>query len=325
MRPLLILWLLFAASETLAHRFAPSLLEVTQLSEQTFSASWKTPIQQVSARPIEPHFPAACQVTSESPWVQEGTGMLMQTQYECPQGLIGETLSVSGLGENQSSALLRVRLTGGIFHQAVFTAAEPDFTVPEEGSAAVVAVDYSWLGAEHIWAGPDHLLFVMGLLLLVGWNRRLIYTVTAFTLGHSVTLAMVTLGVFDYPVSLVGFMIALSIYVLAVELARGDKGGTLWRQPWWLAGGFGLLHGMGFAGALADTGLPQSNVPLALLFFNVGIELGQLAFIALLMLLAASGSRLFGPRIGALRPLPVYVLGGLSAMWCIERGLETLA
>ena len=110
---------------------------------------------------------------------------------------------------------------------------------------------------------------------------------TAFTLGHSVTLAMVTLGVFDYPVSLVEFMIALSIYVLAVELARGDKGGTLWRQPWWLAGGFGLLHGMGFAGALADTGLPQSNVPLALLFFNVGIELGQLAFIALLMLLAA--------------------------------------
>lgn len=325
MRPLLILWLLFAASETLAHRFAPSLLEVTQLSEQTFSASWKTPIQQVSATPIEPHFPAACQVSSESPWVQEGTGVLMQTQYECPQGLIGETLSVSGLGENQSSALLRVRLTGGIFHQAVFTASEPDFTVPEEGSAAVVAVDYSWLGAEHIWAGPDHLLFVMGLLLLVGWNRRLIYTVTAFTLGHSVTLAMVTLGVFDYPVSLVEFMIALSIYVLAVELARGDKGGTLWRQPWWLAGGFGLLHGMGFAGALADTGLPQSNVPLALLFFNVGIELGQLAFIALLMLLAASGSRLFGPRIGSLRPLPVYVLGGLSAMWCIERGLETLA
>ena len=115
MRPLLILWLLFAASETLAHRFAPSLLEVTQLSEQTFSASWKTPIQQVSPTPIEPHFPAACQVSSESPWVQEGTGMLMQTQYECPQGLIGETLSVSGLGENQSSALLRVRLTGGIF------------------------------------------------------------------------------------------------------------------------------------------------------------------------------------------------------------------
>ena len=163
----------------------------------------------------------------------------------------------------------------------------------------------------------------MGLLLLVGWNRRLIYTITAFTFGHSVTLAMVTLGLFDYPVSLVEFMIALSIYVLAVELARGSAG-ALWRQPWWLAGGFGLLHGMGFAGALADTGLPQSNVPLALLFFNVGIELGQLAFIALLVLLAAIGGRLMGERVGVLRPLPVYVLGGLSAMWCIERGLEVL-
>ena len=240
-----------------------------------------------------------------------------------PAGIDCETLSVR-IGENQSSALLRVRLSGEIFHQAVFTASEL-VTVPEEGSAAAVAVDYSWLGAEHIWAGPDHLLFVMGLLLLVGWNRRLIFTVTAFTLGHSVTLAMVTLGLFDYPVSFVEFMIALSIYVLAVELARGEGGGTLWRQPWWLAGGFGLLHGMGFAGALAETGLPQSNVPLALLFFNVGIELGQLAFIALLVLIAAAGVRTVGERVKALRPLPVYVLGGLSAMWCIERGLETLA
>ena len=325
MRSLLLLCLLFVTGEVAAHRFAPSLLEVTQLSESTFSATWKTPIQTVSATPIEPHFPSICEVTSESPWVQEGTGVLMQTQYDCPQGLIGEILAVSGLGENQSSALLRVNLADGIFHQAVFTASQPDFTIPEEGSAGTVALDYTWLGAEHIWAGPDHLLFVMGLLLLVGWNRRLIFTVTAFTLGHSVTLAMVTLGLFDYPVSLVEFMIALSIYVLAVELARGEGGGTLWRQPWWLAGGFGLLHGMGFAGALAETGLPQSNVPLALLFFNVGIELGQLAFIALLVLIAAAGVRTVDERVKALRPLPVYVLGGLSAMWCIERGLETLA
>ena len=325
MRCVLVFWCLFATFEVAAHRFAPSLLEVTQVSEQAFSATWKTPIQKVSAIALEPRFPVTCEPTSASPWVQEGTGMLMQTQYDCAQGLIGETLTVSGLGENQSSALLRVNLADGIFHQAVLTGSEPDFTIPEEGLAGTVAVDYTWLGAEHIWAGPDHLLFVMGLLLLVGWNRRLIYTVTAFTLGHSVTLVMVTLGLFDYPVSLVEFMIALSIYVLAVELARGEDGGALWRQPWWLAGGFGLLHGMGFAGALAETGLPQSNVPLALLFFNVGIEFGQLAFIALLMLIAATGARALGQRFTALLPLPVYALGGLSAMWCIERGLETLA
>ena len=312
------------ATDAAAHRFAPSLLEVQQLSETAFSVSWKTPIQKVSDTPIEPRLPDQCEMTSTSPWLQEGTGALMQMQLECPEGLIGQTLAVAGLGENQSSALLRVHLADGIFHQAVFTASEPEFVVPKEGSAGSVALDYSWLGAEHIWAGPDHLLFVMGLLLLVGWNRRLVYTVTAFTLGHSVTLALVTLGVFDYPVSLVEFMIALSIFVLAVELARDDGGGALWRQPWWLAGAFGLLHGMGFAGALAETGLPQSNVPLALLFFNIGIELGQLAFIAVLVALAGAARAALGARVLVMRPLPVYVLGALSAMWCIERGLEVL-
>ena len=134
---------------------------------------------------------------------------------------------------------------------------------------------------------------------------------------------MVTLGVFDYPVAFVEFMIALSIYVLAVELARDDGGGALWRQPWWLAAGFGLLHGMGFAGALAETGLPQSNVPLALLAFNIGIELGQLAFIALLVVLFTAAANIWDKhRLIALRPIPIFALGGLSAMWCIERGLS---
>ena len=326
MRIWLLLVLALVCSGASAHRFAPSLLEIRQLSESAFSATWKTPIQKVSAVSMEPVFPADCEITSASPWIQEGTGVLMQMELNCAEGLVGKTLSVSGLADNQSSALLRLNLAEDIFHQAVFTVTEPQFVVPAEGTAGSITQDYIQLGAEHIWEGPDHLLFVMGLLLLVGWNRRLILTVTAFTLGHSVTLAMVTLGVFDYPVTLVEFMIALSIYVLAVELARADGGGALWRQPWWLAAGFGLLHGMGFAGALAETGLPQLNVPLALLAFNIGIELGQLAFIALLVLLFTVGAKLGGGhRITALRPLPIFALGGLSAMWCIERGLEVLA
>ncbi len=326
MRIWLLLIVALFSSEVCAHRFAPSLLEIRQLSENSFNATWKTPIQKVSAVPMEPVFPADCEITSTSPWIQEGTGVLMQMDLSCTDGLVGKTLSVSGLGDNQSSALLRLYLAQDIFHQAVFTAVEPSFVVPIEGTAGSVTRDYIELGAEHIWEGPDHLLFVMGLLFLVGWNRRLILTVTAFTVGHSITLAMVTLGVFEYPVALVEFMIALSIYVLAVELAREDGGGALWRQPWWLAAGFGLLHGMGFAGALAETGLPQSNVPLALLAFNIGIELGQLAFIALLVVLFAAVARLAGAsRMAALRPVPIFVLGGLSAMWCIERGLEVLA
>ncbi len=326
MRIWLLLIVALFSSAVSAHRFAPSLLEIRQLSENSFNATWKTPIQKVSAVPMEPVFPADCEITSTSPWIQEGTGVLMQMDLSCTDGLVGKTLSVSGLGDNQSSALLRLYLAQDIFHQAVFTAAEPRFVVPVEGTAGSVTRDYIELGAEHIWEGPDHLLFVMGLLFLVGWNRRLILTVTAFTVGHSITLAMVTLGVFEYPVALVEFMFALSIYVLAVELAREGGGGALWRQPWWLAAGFGLLHGMGFAGALAETGLPQSNVPLALLAFNIGIELGQLAFIALLVVLFAAVARLAGAsRMAALRPVPIFVLGGLSAMWCIERGLEVLA
>ena len=324
MRLLILILGLLCSVEVLAHRFAPSLLDIQQISDASFAVTWKTPMAKVSATPMEPRFPASCSIETRSPWIQEGTGELIQMQIHCEGGLLGQTLAVSGLGENQSSALLRLHLTGGIFHQAVFSAEQPDFAVPLEGTAGSVMWDYSWLGAEHIWAGLDHLLFVMGLLILVGWNRRLVYTVTAFTLGHSVTLALVTLGVFDYPVELVEFLIALSIYVLAVELAARDGGGPLWRQPWWLAGLFGLLHGMGFAGALAETGLPQSNVPLALLFFNVGIELGQLAFIAVLVALAAAASKLLTSDLARWRVVPVYILGGLSAMWCIERGLGVL-
>jgi hypothetical protein len=185
--------------------------------------------------------------------------------------------------------------------------------------------DYSLLGMEHIWGGIDHLLFVFGLLLLVGGGSRLLWTITAFTVGHSITLSLVTLGFFDYPVALVEFAIALSIFVLAVELTRISKHDLLWRNPWWLAGGFGLLHGMGFAGALAETGLPQDNLPLALLFFNVGIEIGQIAFILVVLAVWWVIRRPLTPWKDRLLPVPVYILGALSAMWCIERGLEVLA
>lgn len=325
MRWLALFITVMCSAQAAAHRFAPSLLEISQLSGTVFNVTWKTPIQKVSAVPIKPRMPEACELISTSGWVREGTGEIMQMQLDCPAGLVGSTLRVTGLGENQSSALLRLTLEGGVFHQHVYSAEAPDFLVPAEGTQAHVAVGYSWLGAEHIWAGPDHLLFVMGLLLLVGWNRRLIYTVTAFTIGHSVTLALVTLNVFQYPVALVEFLIAVSIFMLAVELSRTSGAGRLWRQPWWLAGSFGLLHGMGFAGALAETGLPQSHVPLALLFFNIGIELGQLAFIGILIALAAIVQRL--PRIHLARwqSIPVLILGALSAMWCIERGMGLIS
>ena len=317
-------WLMSLAAPTSAHRFAPSLLQIQESGAGVYAVTWKTPIQQVSEIVMEPQLPPECRLDEESPWIREGTGKLRQMTYQCAGGLVGRSVGVSGLGPNQSSVMLNLILDRDIGHQAVLTADEPVFIVPEEPDRWQVVGRYSVLGAEHIWAGIDHLLFVLGLLLLVGGGRRLVFTITAFTVGHSVTLAMVTLGIFDYPVAFIEFLIALSIFVLALELTREGGQSRLWRQPWWLAGLFGLLHGMGFAGALAETGLPQGNLPLALLFFNVGIELGQLAFIAVLLVLAAVFRRVVSEPSPAWVQSPVVVLGVLSAMWCIERGLEVL-
>jgi hydrogenase/urease accessory protein HupE len=312
-----------------AHRFAPSLLKVTEIADQQYAVVWKTPAQGTSSIPLRPLWPDSCEITNSSPPQMEGTGRVNSWQMRCDQlgddGLVGETLGIEGLGPNQASALVMVNLLDGRSYQQVLNAEQTDFVIPAESSAGEVAGDYSLLGMEHIWGGMDHLLFVFGLLLLVAGGTRLLWTITAFTVGHSITLSLVTLGFFDYPVALVEFAIALSIFVLAVELTRISRHDMLWRNPWWLAGGFGLLHGMGFAGALAETGLPQDNLPLALLFFNVGIEIGQLAFIALAFAVWFIIRRPLAPWRERLLPVPIYVLGALSAMWCIERGLAVFA
>ena len=312
-----------------AHRFAPSLLKVNEIADGQYNMVWKTPAQGTSNIPLRPTWPESCEVRNPSPPQMEGTGKVSSWQLHCSDlgddGLVGDTLGISGLGANQASAMVMVKLLDGRSYQEVLNAEQPEFVVPAESSAGEVMSDYSLLGMEHIWGGIDHLLFVFGLLLLVGGGTRLLWTITAFTLGHSITLSLVTLGYFDYPVALVEFTIALSIFVLAVELTRKERHDILWRNPWWLAGGFGLLHGMGFAGALAETGLPQDNVPLALLFFNVGIEIGQIAFILVILALWYLVRKPLAPWQDRLLPVPVYILGALSAMWCIERGLEVLA
>ncbi|CAA0101114.1 Uncharacterised protein [Halioglobus japonicus] len=312
-----------------AHRFAPSLLNVQEIAPLQYNVVWKTPAQGVSNVPLRPIWPEKCEVMNASEPQLEDTGVVTSWQLRCDQlgeeGLVGETLGVSGLGANQASAMVMVSLLDGRAYQQVLDTELPEFIIPAESTAGDVAGSYTWLGMEHIWGGFDHLLFVFGLLLLVGGGSRLLWTITAFTLGHSITLSLVTLGFFDYPVALVEFAIALSIFILAVELTRTEKHDALWRNPWWLAGGFGLLHGMGFAGALAETGLPQDNVPLALLFFNVGIELGQIAFILVVLAVWFLIRRPLSRWQDSLLPVPIYILGSLSAMWCIERGLAALA
>lgn len=324
MRRLLVLMLtLLVSAEVGAHRFAPSLLRMFEVGDSEYQVIWKTPAQRVSEIPLEPRFPENCSgAPIESS--REGTGVITSFRLSCPGGLVGREIAVGGLPENSASVLLSIETRDGFYYQSLLNSQQVSFLVPAEPTAFEVMKEYSWLGAEHIWGGIDHLLFVFGLLLLVGWNRNLVWTITAFTVGHSITLSLVTLGFFEYPVALVEFLIALSIFMLALELARKEGAGLFRRYPWWLAGGFGLLHGMGFAGALAEVGLPQAELPLALLFFNIGIELGQLAFIGVIMALWELLRRLPRANAAILRPVPVYALGSLSAMWCIERALEVI-
>jgi hydrogenase/urease accessory protein HupE len=317
-----------------AHLFAPSLLKVEETKQYHYNVVWKTPAKSSSNIPLRPIWPENCVVLSESSPQKEGTGIVTSWQLNCAQlgeqGLVGHVLGVTGLGANQVSAMMILSLRDGRNYQQVLTAQNSKFRVPVEPQQSQIMTEYSVLGTEHIWGGIDHLMFVFGLLLLVGGGSRLLWTITAFTLGHSITLSLVTLGFLRFPVPLVEFTIALSIFILALNLARNDfsrsDGGGLFRvYPWWLAGGFGLLHGMGFAGALAEIGLPQSNVPLALLFFNIGIEVGQIAFILLLLGAWWLVKRPLLRWQERLLPVPIYVLGGLSAMWCIERGVVVLS
>ena len=313
-----------------AHLFAPSLLKVSEVSTQSYNVVWKTPVKTASNIPLRPIWPEGCETQAASTPRTEGTGLVSSWELLCDQsdtqGLIGQVLGISGLAANRVSAMVILNLRDGRSYQQVLTAENSEFRVPIEPIQRQIMTEYSVLGAEHIWGGIDHLMFVFGLLLLVGAGAgwRLIGTITAFTLGHSITLSLVTLGFLSYPVFLVEFAISLSIFILALELARSDKGRLFRRYPWWLAGSFGLLHGMGFAGALAEVGLPQGSVPLSLLFFNLGIELGQITFILLLLGVWQLVKRRLLPWQERLLPVPVYALGGLSAMWCFQHGLLLL-
>ena len=200
--------------------------------------------------------------------------------------------------------------------------AEPQFVVKGSTSAAAVAWSYLVLGVEHILGGIDHLLFVLALLLIVRGGKRIFVTITAFTLAHSITLVAATLGWVHVPGPPVEAMIALSIVFVAAEIVRGLRGkpGLTARAPWVVAFSFGLLHGFGFAGALAEVGLPQKAIPIALLTFNVGVELGQLIFVAavlLVALVAGSACRCRGAR--GCRTLVPYAIGAVAMFWVVER------
>jgi hydrogenase/urease accessory protein HupE len=234
-------------------------------------------------------------------------------------------IHIEGLDRTSTDVLVRFDFADGVSEARRLTAGDPSFTVPTQPSRLEVVRTYFMLGVEHILSGFDHLVFVLALLLLVKGVRRIIVTVTAFTLAHSLTLAGATLGFVDMPGPPIEAVIALSIVFVAAEIIHGQRGrpGLTERYPWLVAFTFGLLHGFGFAGALAEIGLPEKSIPIALLFFNVGVEIGQLLFIAAMIAIVAL-ARQITRRIDVPRPtwawaVPPYAIGGVAVFWVIQR------
>ena len=320
------LTLVVLAGHANAHPLAPSLLELNASAGGEVDVRWKVPVLRVRGSDVQPVFPADCRELSRPAGREEGEAVVIEWKLDCgAQGLAGRSIAVQGLGKGSNDALLRVSLPDGRVFRHVLRTSEPSFRVPESAVPQSVLWGYLRLGFDHILEGLDHLLFVFGLLLLAARPLVLVETITAFTIGHSVTLALAALRIAQVPSRPVEVLIAGSILILAVELARGTAAppSRLRRFPWVMAFLFGLLHGLGFAGALAEIGLPPDDVPLALFSFNVGIEAGQLAFVAVILVAGFLLRPALRQLPGWADRVPAYGIGFLAAYWVLDRFFQS--
>ncbi|MCC6198322.1 MAG: HupE/UreJ family protein [Burkholderiales bacterium] len=323
---LALLLALATAAPALADDFRPAYLQLRQVDAETYDVLWKVPaLDEATTLKVRPALPAQSEVVVPMR-TSFAAGAAVQTwRVKVDGGLAGKAIEFPDLGVSRVDVLVRVERADGTTQTGRVLRHEPRFVVTASPGAFEVARSYTRLGIEHILLGVDHLLFVLALLILVKGAARLIATITAFTLAHSLTLFAATLGWVNIPGSPVEAVIALSIVFVAGEIVRARQGrpGLTQRYPWIVAFTFGLLHGLGFAGALAEVGLPPLSIPLALLFFNVGVEIGQLMFIAAVLAVIAAGGwmgrtwRLPVPRW--LWRVPPYAIGGVAGFWVVER------
>lgn len=307
------------------HALDPGYLELRLVDRELYAVLWKVPAAGERPMNIAARLPARCEPRTPGQPAWQGGAYFARWTARCPGGLQGGVIRIDGLEQTSTDVLVRFDFADGASEARRLTPGNTAFTVPTQPSQVEVVRTYLLLGVEHIGFGVDHLLFVLALMLLVQGTRQLVMTVTAFTFAHSLTLAAATLGLVRVPGPPVEAAIALSIVFVAVEIVRSHRGrpGLAARRPWLVAFVFGLLHGFGFAGALADIGLPRNSIPAALLFFNIGVEIGQLLFIALVL-----GLRRVMRR-GALRAnlswpawgwaVPPYFIGSLAVFWLAQR------
>jgi hypothetical protein len=313
------LWLLLGTSWAQAHDVRPAYLEVAEKPDGDIVIAWKTTVSPGAAA-IAPRF--STHWTDAAPALSGGGDAVVKTWRIGPPhaALAGVTVDIDGLETSITDVLLRVVFADGSEFTKVLKPSKSSITLPGAAQAGVPVREYLQLGFTHIWSGIDHLMYVLGLVLLVRTPKLLLKTITGFTLAHSVSLAAASLGYIHVPALPVEAVIALSIVYVAVELlrARAGKAGLAARAPWLVSMSIGLLHGLGFAGALSEVGLPPDAIPQALLLFNIGIEVGQIAFVALVL---AAGHALirYLPAATRFQWVPPYAIGSFATFWVIER------
>ena len=318
-----LLLVLMAVSVTAgADEFRPATLDVNERDNEWVDITWKVPLVQnapVAAAPVLPEFLKPVGPGSSREVL--GARIYNATFHSDGRALNGSTITIEGLAAIPMDVMVRVTLRDGIEHSAMLRSGNVSFTIPERATRTELAISYWQMGTIHILEGFDHLLFLLTLLLIVNGIWPLLKTVTAFTLAHSLTLALATLDLVHIPPAPTEAVISLSIVLLAVEVVRKNRGEfTLSeRFPWLVAFTFGLVHGLGFAGALAEIGVPQHDIPLTLLMFNVGVETGQVLFVVAVSLLLVGLHRIHNHSALMLARATPYAIGGLAAFWTIER------
>ena len=316
----LLLGLSFAIN-SFAHEARPAHLEIKETIPGNLSINWTRPVRDGRVLAIHPVFPESCRAPEHIASYQVNALMHERWQLDCElSDLSTGQVKIVGLDTVLSDVLLRYENSEGEQQLVVLGRKNPAFMFRQDDKPAEsVAPYYFKLGVEHILSGPDHLVFVLGLLLLISGLMNLFKTITAFTIAHSITLALAILGYVNVPSAPVEALIALSIVFLARELLSEDENSFSRRLPWFVAAGFGLVHGLGFAGGLAEIGLPQTEIPMALFMFNLGVEAGQLLFVAAMLLLFILSAKFARPAKPALQWLSSYAIGGVSCFWLIER------
>ena len=317
-----LLFCIGTASQVFAHELQPASLELRQLTPERFELIWRAPVYYRKPHPATLQLPESWQTLGEPTVRQLSDAALHRRLLEIPPAALdGAKIRFIGLEATITDVFARYVWLDGSETTAIARPSQPWVEVAAQRGAWRVAWDYSLLGIDHILSGFDHLTFVLALLLIVKGARRLIITVTSFTFAHSITLAAATLGVLWVPGPPVEAVIALSILFLASELVKVNRGlpSLTARNPWVVAFAFGLLHGFGFAGALGDIGLPQNEIALALLMFNVGVEIGQLMFVGVILVILLGLRQLRREWPGWIMQTPAYGIGGIAAFWLIER------